>query len=386
MKLAILNITAGGLSGGYRKYLDSIIPCLLAAREVSGLLVAVPEKAGSDYWRTKYPSVEWVYLKPNPWSLSGIDRSEKKKIVDFLPDVLFIPTARFWKLNDIPVVNMVRNMEPLVSVNGDNNFLRKMRLAAQFWVTKYAVLRACRTIAVSKYVRQFLITKWSISKDKVGVVYHGCSTENGTRQEGGRPLALPDSIKAGRFLFTVGSICPYRGLEDIIETLSVLKTKNTDIPELVIAGKVEPLTNNYKDNLLKLIYKNGISGKIHWVGELDSRALEWCYANCSIFLMASRVEACPNIALEAMSYGCVCISTRHPPMPEIFKNCAIYYNAGDGDELAYAIDSALKLGNNSRADISRKAQARAAEFSWDSTIKGLIAEFKTAIKLNIGKK
>jgi glycosyltransferase involved in cell wall biosynthesis len=387
LKIAIINITAGGLSGGSTKYLSNIIPYLLASNEVSGLLVAVPESAGLVHWQKEYPSVKWVSLKPKPWSFftNSVSEDEKAKIIEFSPNVIFIPTARFWKLGDIPVVSMVRNMEPFFRLKGGNSFLKKIQLIAQYWVTRNAVLRADRVIAVSGFVKQFLTSRWHISGDNIEIIYHGCKIEKGVYPEDEKPSILPKNIKSKDFLFTAGSICSYRGLEDIIEALGFLKSRNADVPDLLIAGKTIPFMRHYEHNLKKHIDKKGISGKIHWLGELDAHTLGWCYANCALFLMTSRVEACPNIVLEAMSYGCVCVSTNNPPMPELFKDSAVYYKAGDGMVLADTINYILSLNEGKKVEMSQKIRARSAEFSWDKAANGLINELKKAIE-NKGKR
>jgi glycosyltransferase involved in cell wall biosynthesis len=98
--------------------------------------------------------------------------------------------------------------------------------------------------------------------------------------------------------------------------------------------------------------------------------------------MTSSLEACPNIALEAMSHGCVCICAKNPPLPEFFADCAIYYQSQDALGLADAINSTVKWGDVKKLEISKKALERAAGFSWDKTGASLIDELKNAAKRN----
>jgi glycosyltransferase involved in cell wall biosynthesis len=234
MRLAIVNITAGRLSGGYSKYLENLIPYLLQNKEISALLVAIPEGVNFTAWRMKFPSVQWVTLKPRPWSLFSVRNSEKKMIGNFSPDIIFIPTARFCKLGNIAVINMVRNMEPLIRLKNSNNLFHRLKLAIQYQITKNAVFRADRVIAVSDFVKQFLISKWNIPNKKIGMIYYGCKIEEGADSVCQKPSILPKHLKNKGFIFAAGSICAYRGLEDIIEAMGHLKSKNGYLPELVI--------------------------------------------------------------------------------------------------------------------------------------------------------
>ena len=379
MRLAILNTTAGGLSSGHIKYLHKIIPHLLNNKEVSRLFVALPVSADFNNWQTLYPSIEWAALKPSIFRLSGIDINIKERIMNFSPDVIFIPTSRFWRIKGIPTVNMVQNMQPMANLK-TNNFLNKFKLKLQYEITRHAVIKANRVIAVSEYVKQFLISKWNLPIDKIAMIYYGCDIKTGEHIDNNPPLSLPKELNKDAFLFTAGSICDYRGLEDIINALGYLKNKNTIIPDVLIAGKVLPLMYTYEHNLKKSIEKNGISEKIHWLGKLQEDEMRWCYDHCALFLMTSRVEACPNIALEAMSHACLCISTKNPPMPEFFKDLAVYYNAGDGIGLADAINAVLGWANIRKLEIARQVKECAAGFSWQKTVEDTIKEFKLVIK------
>jgi len=95
--------------------------------------------------------------------------------------------------------------------------------------------------------------------------------------------------------------------------------------------------------------------------------------------MTSRVEACPNIALEAMAHGCVCVSTDNPPMPEMFGDAAQYYRAGASDQLAQHIRDAQVLPADQRQEIRRDALARAGKFTWDLCCQRTIEQLQQAI-------
>jgi glycosyltransferase involved in cell wall biosynthesis len=98
-----------------------------------------------------------------------------------------------------------------------------------------------------------------------------------------------------------------------------------------------------------------------------------------MFLMTSRVEACPNIALEAMSHGAVCLAADNPPLPEIFQEAALYYRPKCGEALAQAISAALAYSPD-EAEVRRvRAQQRAGDFTWEETTDRTVHEFHRAI-------
>jgi glycosyltransferase involved in cell wall biosynthesis len=93
----------------------------------------------------------------------------------------------------------------------------------------------------------------------------------------------------------------------------------------------------------------------------------WCFANCTGFIMTSRIEACPNTVLEALNYGAPSISTTERPMPDFFKANAIYYEAGNSGQLASRMNDILELDPAARGRQAELSKARAREFSWEET-------------------
>jgi glycosyltransferase involved in cell wall biosynthesis len=94
--------------------------------------------------------------------------------------------------------------------------------------------------------------------------------------------------------------------------------------------------------------------------------------------MTSRVEACPNTVLEAMSHSCVSVSTDCPPMPEMYGSAALYYPAGNSAQLASQLVAAMKLDIATRYHMQAAARRRASEFSWQRTVDGTVRELQIA--------
>lgn len=376
MRVAILNITNGNLSGGYKKYLRYLLPKIANNPKISYVLVGLPKATLSDF-KSNIPNISLIELsiKRLSFTATAIDDSSRKHIESFKPDVIFIPTARWWKMKNVPTVTMVRNMEPLAK--SDINPVKEKIIN---WIRAKeaykSALKSDRVIAVSNFVREVMIKDWNSTTEKIGLVYHGVEKEDSRLLE--RPKNIPDAL-LGRFLFTAGSIRPARGTEDVLSALKYLSDDSL-ISGLVIAGETNPNMVKYQNQLKDWIRKNHLSSRVCWVGKLNEQEIAWCYKNCLAFIMTSRVEACPNIALEAMANGCICISANTPPMPEFFKDWAFYYPPGDGKALSQAINLALGIDSYKKSELSEGAKKRAAEFSWDICAEKTVSELEKAIK------
>lgn len=368
MRIALVNLTSGGLSGGYRKYLEIVPPMLARHPDVSSLEVLSPEamthSLGSELRQWRWPA--------------GDARQGYRALrshLDAAPvDVVFFPTARMVR-SVHPTVVMVRNMEPLVAPFTGNSLIDGARNVARRLAAHASCRRADRVIAVSDFVRDFVVERWKIRSDKIGVVPHGIEAPASER-EWVRPAAL-SLPGGGAALFTAGSIRPSRGLEDAIDALAILRSGGTQAT-LWIAGRVAGDASRYHRRLRRSIAARGLEDRVQWLGALTRAEMSWCFAHCDAFLMTSRVEACPNIALEAMSYGARCVATTNRPMPETFERTAAYYEAGDASGLAESARAQLALGDADRAALAEVATARAGEFTWERTVDDTVRELELA--------
>lgn len=372
MRLAIINLTSGGLSGGYRKYLQQLIPLLRAHPQIKELSVFIPPGMGN-ILDDKGINIQVLPVNDSrhrfPWLT--------KKVKMIAPDVLFIPSARFGYFRQIPTVAMVRNMEPLEVPFSGNPPLEMIKNICRAYVARKACKSATRIIAVSEHVKTFLSDRWKFDPDRIGVVYHGVESAGMTTN-----LDPPASLKEfehNQFCFTAGSIRPARGLEDLIIALGLLGDK-TDGLKLVIGGAVDPGMEEYKSKIDRMISSFRIDSKVIWAGRLTEREMAWCYDKCQAFVMTSRTEACPNVVLEAMAHGCVCISTETPPMPEFFRETAVYYPPKDGKALCNALQLILSWGDKKRLAVSERAKKRASQFSWYICADRTLKELRLAIE------
>lgn len=374
MKIALVNYSGGGLSGGCRKYLRQIVPILRADPRVDELSIFVPPKI--DLFACG-PCLTWPETSPLH-SISFI----KRKLADLKPDVIFIPN--FWHLGagDVPVVVMIRNMEWAAMPLSRNSAMDLLRNVLRRTLALRGCRKATRVIAVSDFVRDFLGTRWKIPVEKIDRVYHGI-TPVGDPARFIQPAALK-SADSRPFIFTGGSIRTNRGLEDLLGAAADARVRRHGL-RLVIAGGVDSGSEFYKRELDQLAQASGLRPDIIYTGSLNESEMNWCYQHCRMFVMTSRVEACPNTALEAMAHGCRIVSTNNAPMPEFFRDAADYYTAGVADELALRIDEALGESPEGKEIRAKRAFEIASEFTWKKTVDATLESLKRALSNRDGR-
>ena len=370
MRLAIVNLTAGGLSGGYRSYLRSLVPRLATEPGVAALRVLVPPAAAGDFRKeaTVQAWPETDVRDPAGWIRRSLD--------EFVPDVVFVPTARTFRYRSVPTVAMVRNMEPLLRPMRGNPLAEGLRNLARREVARRACRESAHVIAVSGFVRDFLVGRWSLPAERVSVVRHGVTQD--ILPESLRPPPGLEGVEPESWLFTAGSLRPARGLEDVLRAVSLLNKRRRKLP-LVIAGEADPATRGFAERVKHDARAMGIGEQVHWLGRVSAAEMGWCFRHSGAFVMTSRVEACPITVLEAMAHGALSISTDQPPMPEFFGDTAAYYPAGDATTLAGRIDAAFALPPADRERARRAARERARAFTWECTATETIAALRRVL-------
>ena len=369
LRVALVNLTNGGLSGGSVKYLRRVVPLLRDHPCVRHLDVFVPPDTLHD---------EDLGGPTRSWNASDLFygfRGLRRQLRTLTPDVVFIPNARWFDCGPTPVVTMVRNMEPFVAPAGNNSFAESVRNVARRHAAQVASTRSTSVIAVSNFVRNVLTAKWKLDPLKISVVYHGADSPESAAPS--RQPAAWSTAPGSRFLFVAGSIRPYRGLEDAIRALAIVRGFRRDV-FLVIAGSVDRPSSQYALSLRELARACRVEDSVFWAGQLSGDEMAWCYRNASVFLMTSRVEACPNAALEAMSWGLPCVACDVPPMPEFFSDSALYYPVGDAHVLAERVGQLLNSPANC-AKAAKSARARAARYTWENTADRTLDVLRKAI-------
>jgi len=390
VRVAILNITAGGMSSGYRKYLVDTIPILSSLPGVDALLCASPASLRIQEWLGGLPNVSYVDCCPyniiNHFLLGGKDKRLEKHLDKFSPDVIFIPVDRYISYQDVPVVNMVRNMEPLIGRLRGDSFRVRLKKWIQYIDVKRAVKKSDGVIAISNFVRDFLINRWNIPHKKITLVYHGNNVPVQTREEDAPPN-IPVDWK-GKFIFTLGSIRPARGLEDILGALKHL-ARGPAVKGLVIAGDTSTDMVRYRRKLERWINNQDLSSRVCWTGNLSENQVAWCYKNCLVFVMTSRVESFGLVALEAMSNGCISIAANNPCLPEIFGDTAVFYPPADCKSLSEKLREVLRWSDQEKQEVSTKARLRASRFSWETnairTMEALTRTVEASKRSNVRK-
>ena len=142
------------------------------------------------------------------------------------------------------------------------------------------------------------------------------------------PIKIVDSNKNNKekIILTVGRIDRNKNQEQIIRSFAKIKN---DQWKLIVCGD-GPLMSE----LIDLTRKLNIQNKVEFTGIVKN--IEDYYERAAVFAFSSLSEGFPNVLLEAMNYGCACISTDCPSGPSmLIKNNVNGFLIPLADEISY---------------------------------------------------
>ena len=178
------------------------------------------------------------------------------------------------------------------------------------------------------------------------------------------PVVVPCGVadisvikKAKKILFA-GHVRDNKGINELIAAWDVLYKKNKDW-ELIIAGD---LFFNFIEEAKK---PENIDKRLSFTGHMDFDNLQRQMDLCTIFVLPSYFEGCPNVILEAMSHSMAVVATSVGAIPELINNCGLLIEPKNAEDIIKAVQ--FLIDNPKICDeYGKKAKNKIAnEFSAD---------------------
>lgn len=224
--------------------------------------------------------------------------------------------------------------------------------------------RADCIIAISDWVRDFLVTRLQAQPEKVIRVYEGVELPSHVRD--GRE----ESVFAERYILFVSALWPYKNAHNLIQAMSILRRKHGDSHNLVIVGSG---WSSYREKLECLTDEVGLSGSIRFAGRVSD--VFAYYRRAVLFAYPSLHEEFGLPLLEAMACGTPVVAAKRGSLPEVAGDAALLVDPEQPEEIATAIHRVLS-DRILRQDLIRRGVRRAAGFTWEKTAEGTLVAYR----------
>lgn len=167
------------------------------------------------------------------------------------------------------------------------------------------------------------------------------------------------------YILFVGRIVPEKGLDYLLKAWKSIDTQK----RLVIAGSGSD-TSDYFNSIQN---QTATDDRIVMTGFVQGERLEELYSNAYLYCLPSDLEGMPISLLEAMSYGCCCLTSDIPECTEVLQDFGRVFKRSDAADLGRNLQE-LCDHPETTAILSRGvSDSVCARYNWDDITKRTLA-------------
>lgn len=155
-----------------------------------------------------------------------------------------------------------------------------------------------------------------------------------------------------RVIGTVGRFCDEKDYPTFVQASARIAAERGDVQFVMIGRGLDPSN----PALLSWIRERGLEGRVRLLGSRED--VVDCLSAFDLFCLPSRMEAFPNVLVEAMAAGLPCVSTDAGDAAEILGECGLVVPREQPDRLAGGMRSLLALPAPDRESLGELAKAR----------------------------
>lgn len=144
-------------------------------------------------------------------------------------------------------------------------------------------------------------------------------------------------------LLYLGRIHPIKGLEKLIEALSLSDSFISSDFKMIIAGKHEERHESYFLKLKKQINLLNLTDKVIFKGQVEGKEKEKLYATSYFFILPSETENFGNVVIESLNQGTPVLASLGTPWSVLEDYNAGYHTSNKPENLSAIIDRIIHL-------------------------------------------
>lgn len=256
----------------------------------------------------------------------------------------------------------------VVTIHGLDHMRQKWGKFASAYIMqgeKAAVRHAHRIIVLSKGVQQYFLEKYQ--RETVLI-------PNGVEPAELRPaneITKQFGLQPREYILFLGRLVPEKGIHYLIEAYQSLRTDK----KLVIVGGTSD-TDDYVKQLYAMAQSNP---NIIFTGFQQGIVAEELYSNAYLYVLPSDLEGMPLTLLEAMNFGCCCVTSDIGECVDVMDGCGFSFPKGNVEALRETLQDLCD--HPEKADLYR-AKARevvSAKYTWQDIAAQTQALYSEAI-------
>jgi glycosyltransferase involved in cell wall biosynthesis len=239
---------------------------------------------------------------------------------------------------------------------------------------RWSARNADQLITISKSTRNDLVRLWDVEASRVTPIPLAAGVEY---RPASRDVVAATchrlGLRPGGYILYVGVLEPRKNVDRLIAAFGLAGERLQGL-DLVIAGK-----RGWMDQeIFAQVQALGLTQRVRFTGYVAQEELPGLYGGARLFAYPSRYEGFGLPVLEAMRCGVPVVTTNVSSMPEVAGDAGLLVSP---DDVAGLADAMARLAADPvlAADLGRRGQERAAEFSWERCARETRAVYERAM-------
>jgi len=294
-------------------------------------------------------------------------------------DVAHVP---YWAPPLVPSVPTVVTIHDLIPL-----LLREYRggpLVRLYTALVSATARGSALVLTdSEASRRDIIARLGLPTERVRVVYLAAdrrytpapAPDSLTREKPGFAAGFAERFQK-RYVLYLGSFDVRKNVATVLGTYRWAGPAIGEQCPLVIAGRLPERDTPFAPDPRRLAREQGVDERfVRFIGVVDEADKPALYRDAVAFIFPSRYEGFGLPPLEALACGTPVVGSDAASIPEIVGSAGVLLPPDDAEGMA---DALIRLATDGgfRAELSRRALAQAARFSWEHTARETLAAYR----------
>ena len=158
------------------------------------------------------------------------------------------------------------------------------------------------------------------------------------------------------YILFLGRLVPEKGIHYLIEAYQKLRTDK----KLVIVGR----TSDTDDYVRQLHEMSGNNPSIIYTGFQQGQVAEELYSNAYLYVLPSDLEGMPLTLLEAMNYGCCCVTSDIGECADVMDGCGFTFPRGNVEALRETLQFVCDHPDQAEVHRGEARKVVSSKYSW----------------------
>jgi glycosyltransferase involved in cell wall biosynthesis len=237
-----------------------------------------------------------------------------------------------------------------------------------------AARRATRVMTVSESSKRDILRFVDVRPEKIDVIYNAFDERFGVEPLEEDVVRVRERYQLhDEFVLYAGNVKPHKNLERLIEAFDLVRKRGLDHLKLVLIGDE---ISKYAA-LRRAVHQHQLHKYVRFLGYLPEETLAVMYRLAGVFVFPSLYEGFGLPPLEAMASGTPVVTSNVSSLPEVAGDAAVLVDPYTPQAIADGIYKVL-TDESLRRSLRQKGLARAAQFSWEQSVRRVRAIYGEA--------